>query len=119
VPAREAVLRSALAGLVMVGNLHFQAVTGGYFDDAAEHMPLLHLWSLGVEEQFYVVWPLLLAFLIRGRRSAIAWLGVASLALAQWLLTVEPEAAFYQMPARWWELAAGAWLAMRPLSAAP
>src|SRR5690606_20136774 len=88
-------------------------------DGASEHMPLLHLWSLGVEEQFYVAWPLVLAYLVRGRRAAVVLLGASSLLLAQWLLAVDPEAAFYQMPARWWEMAAGAWLAMRPLPGNP
>ena len=104
-----AVNRSATAAIAMVANLHFQAVTGGYFDAGADRMPLLHLWSLAVEEQFYFVWPLLL--LLR-RRWLLVALAIASFAFAQYWVWVNPEAAFYQMPARLWELAAGGLLAM-------
>jgi len=111
---QQRVLASALASLAMVGNFHFQAVTGGYFDAASEHMPLLHLWSLGVEEQFYLVWPLLLPLIVR-RRTVLLVIAALSLGLAEWWLRSNPEAAFYQMPPRAWELAGGAWLALRPL----
>ncbi|MFP3480791.1 acyltransferase, partial [Burkholderia sp. SIMBA_057] len=56
----------------------------GYFDTAAALKPLLHLWSLGVEEQFYLVWPILLLATVRARKSAfwpIALVGLCSLVL--------------------------------------
>jgi peptidoglycan/LPS O-acetylase OafA/YrhL len=117
---------SAAAALLFVGNAYFQATTGGYFDASAEQMPLLHLWSLAVEEQFYLVWPLALAGLLRLRRDwlrpAIAGLAVASFALATMLVANGPqggEIAFHQMPARFWELALGGLVATLPARRVP
>ena len=110
---RMAVVKSAVAAMAVAANFHFQAVTGGYWDASADSMPLLHLWSLAVEEQFYFVWPLLLALLYRFRRAplVLACLTIASFALAQ---TWPQEVAFYQMPARFWELAVGGLIAFAP-----
>ena len=85
----------------------------GYFDHASSGKPLLHLWSLGIEEQFYLAWPLLLWLLWRLRcmRTAICLLLCASLALGLWLTHASPVAAFYSPLSRFWELAAGALLA--------
>jgi len=112
------VTQSAAASLLFAGNLFFQTHTGGYFDPSAERMPLLHLWSLGVEEQFYLLWPLGFMVLIRWRRRSIflivALSALASLALAEVLIFKSPNAAFYQMPARFWELALGGLIALKP-----
>jgi len=119
---------SALASMAMAANVFFYAHTGGYFDGPAEFLPLLHLWSLGVEEQFYVVWPLLLLLALRSARAgrfrprAAMWalgLALVSLAAAEYLVrTGQASAAFYMMPFRLWELAAGALLALAPGAAA-
>jgi len=86
--------------------------TQGYFGPAAELQPLLHTWSLAVEEQFYLLFPLLLMLgWRRGRRRTacvLALLALASLALAQWASLYAPVAAFYLLPMRGWELLAGA-----------
>lgn len=86
----------------------------GYFDQAAEAKPLLHLWSLGVEEQFYIVWPLLLWAAHKARR--IGWvcaaIGLASFVTNVALIGHHPSAAFYWPVARMWELLAGAALAI-------
>lgn len=100
--------RSAIAAMAMAANVWFQLHTG-YFDVAADQQPLLHLWSLGVEEQFYLVWPLLLIAL-RRKPWVLAGLAVTSLALAE----VWPAGAFYSMPARFWELAVGGLIAFLP-----
>jgi peptidoglycan/LPS O-acetylase OafA/YrhL len=87
----------------------------GYFDSAAVTKPLLHLWSLGVEEQFYLLWPLFLIVLPLQRRIRI--LGVAlvvmlSLMLSENLAYSDPSHAFYLLHSRAWELGAGGLLAL-------
>lgn len=86
----------------------------GYFDVAAESKPLLHLWSLAVEEQFYLVWPILLASGVSRRVSlgkVIAVLFALSLAANLVLTGRATAASFYLLPTRFWELLAGAGLA--------
>lgn len=85
----------------------------GYFDIAAENKPLLHLWSLGVEEQFYIGWPLILAAAYRWRLnllSLICIISLASFALNLAVVHKYPDLAFYLPLTRAWELAAGAGL---------
>ena len=87
----------------------------GYFDRAAETKPLLHLWSLGIEEQFYVLWPLL--FLLLWQRQQQAALGVLILTLASFAVGIgigrdNPDASFYFPFARFWELGLGCLLAI-------
>ncbi len=87
----------------------------GYFDTAAERKPLLHTWSLAVEEQFYLLFPLLFLVLWRSRILfflVVSAIVVASLALAHWLSFEKPAAAFYLLPTRAWELCIGALLAI-------
>ena len=109
---------SAGAAMAFVANIFFQSTTGSYFDGRAEEMPLLHLWSLSVEEQFYLAWPAILLMLLRFRpdklQVLVVVLGAGSFALAQTLVLHDPESAFYQMPARLWELAAGGFIAATP-----
>jgi len=87
------------------------AVTAGYWDLASEYKPLLHAWSLGVEGQFYLVFPILIVFLIKGQRPLVLSLLVimsSSLFLADWASQTYPELAFYLLPMRLWEFALGA-----------
>ena len=83
----------------------------GYFEPAAELKPLLHTWSLAVEEQYYLLFPVLLILMLRlGRRWTIALLAaiaMLSLAAAQWGSIVDPTATFYLLPTRMWELLIG------------
>jgi peptidoglycan/LPS O-acetylase OafA/YrhL len=97
----------------------------GYFDAEAIRKPLLHLWSLGVEEQFYLFWPMLLLGL---RKLPARYLKMALLALsvASFLLNVsqvyalgDSVAAFYSPVTRLWELAAGGLLAIHWSDATP
>src|SRR5258707_10462035 len=86
----------------------------GYFDVEAAKKPLLHLWSLGIEEQFYLFWPLILMLAARLRLSLLAVasvIGIASFALNVTLIGVSPVATFYLPFTRAWELLAGAALA--------
>jgi peptidoglycan/LPS O-acetylase OafA/YrhL len=86
--------------------------TSGYFDTEAELKPLLHTWSLAVEEQFYLLYPLLFLLVwARGRRAFVVLLAVGaviSFALAEWASQLRPSATFYLLPTRAWELALGA-----------
>jgi peptidoglycan/LPS O-acetylase OafA/YrhL len=88
----------------------------GYFAPASESMPLLHTWSLAVEEQFYVVAPILLVLLARlgagTTRLVIAFLLLSSLAISQAGVAAESDAAFYLPHARAFELLIGVLLAM-------
>lgn len=86
----------------------------GYFDNAAELKPLLHLWSLGIEEQFYMVWPLLLWFAWKRRMNFFAVtvaVALASFAFNAYLIREDMVATFYSPLTRFWELLAGAVLA--------
>ncbi len=100
----------------LIANVHFYR-TGGYFSAPPEEKPILHMWSLAVEDQFYLTWPLLLlilsAFLTRrGTMAVVLTLCVASLAHAQSKLTTDADFAFYLLSARAWELLAGCLLAL-------
>jgi peptidoglycan/LPS O-acetylase OafA/YrhL len=83
----------------------------GYFDRAAESKPLLHLWSLGIEEQFYLLWPPLLVWAWRRRIDALsiaAGIVAGSFAINLFLLSrLEPSDAYYLSFARFWELLLG------------
>jgi peptidoglycan/LPS O-acetylase OafA/YrhL len=86
----------------------------GYFDIESAKKPLLHLWSLGIEEQFYLFWPLILMLVARLRWSLLAVaaaIGLASFALNVALIGAEPVATFYLPFTRAWELLVGAVLA--------
>jgi peptidoglycan/LPS O-acetylase OafA/YrhL len=103
------------AGAGFASNLLLWRQTGEYFAPAAELNPLLHLWSLGVEEQYYLLWPLLLYLLRSDRRHRIFWLiaGLAagSFALSIYLVDRSPIAAFYLPQSRFWELMTGSLIA--------
>jgi peptidoglycan/LPS O-acetylase OafA/YrhL len=106
------------ASAVSVGNIRFALAEGDYFANLAAPSPFLHFWSLGVEEQFYLIWPalLILAATARHIRRGV-WLALfnvflASLTAAAVLTTLAPNWAFYSLPTRAFELAAGGLLAV-------
>jgi len=109
----------ALSSLFFVGNIAFWR-GAGYFAADAETNPLLHMWSLGVEEQFYIFCPLFVFALIRyGNRHRHFWVLLAlasSLTLCVWMTPLKPSASFYLLPTRAWELLAGSLLATAPLN---
>jgi peptidoglycan/LPS O-acetylase OafA/YrhL len=106
---------SVMAVPMFVSNLLF-AKGGGYFDPQSETLPLLHTWSLGVEEQYYLFFPWLVLLLWRWGPRVQMWvlmaLAVLSLGLAQLFLLSHPSQVFYGLPTRAWELLAGAVLAL-------
>ncbi|MEZ5774209.1 MAG: acyltransferase family protein [Hyphomicrobiaceae bacterium] len=93
----------------------------GYFDTEAGEKPLLHLWSLAIEEQFYIVWPVLLLLIASRRHILIALVAITVLSFASNLATIgrHPEAAFYLPQNRFFELSIGALLAFFRLNAGP
>jgi peptidoglycan/LPS O-acetylase OafA/YrhL len=103
--------RSILAVCTFVSNIFFWKQIGYFASDAALQ-PLLHTWSLSVEEQYYVFFPIvLLVFWRLGRRPLIGLFSLATLAsflVAHWGSTNHPDAAFYLLPTRSWELLVGA-----------
>lgn len=92
-------------------------IKSGYFASAAEENPLIHTWSLAVEEQFYLLFPLImLVGLRRGRLILVlAILAAASLCLSIALTPRLPSFSFYLLPTRAWELLVGSLCALRPL----
>lgn len=114
--------KAALATLTFVANIYFWRDTN-YFARVAEEKPLLHMWSLGVEEQFYIFFPLLIMLLVWRTRRWAPW-AVLAMTVASYLLNIamvelgNTFPAFYLLPTRAWELGAGAFLALLPPAAA-
>lgn len=103
-----------IGALAFAANVVFWR-SAGYFTDSAETLPLLHLWSLGVEEQFYFIFPILLIMLTKHRLiSVLGMVFVSSLALSGYLSLQKPTFSFYMLPTRCWELGIGATLALYP-----
>ncbi len=109
--------QSLTAASLFASNLLFVRETG-YFDSTEGMLPLLHTWTLGVEEQFYLIFPLVLIACLRWRRGAmlpvVAVLGGLSFVLALVLAGHWPQGAFYLLPTRFWEFALGACCALLP-----
>ena len=112
--------KTALAAFLGLSNWVMQQNTETYFAPRSEYNPFTHTWSLGVEEQFYVIFPLLCLLWLRARKNRpsfsplvlafIACLGLGSLAGCIWATSAQPNAAFYSIAFRFWELVAGALL---------
>jgi peptidoglycan/LPS O-acetylase OafA/YrhL len=110
--------RSLLAMTFFVSNIFFKREAGtSYFDRTSDSQPLLHTWSLSVEEQFYLFLPaalILLARWAKRRRIEYLWLGVIiSFFMNVWGTVYRPQSAFYILIPRAWELLIGALLAMK------
>ena len=111
--AQLGVLKAALATTLYSSNIYFAHSQLDYFAQATAANPLLHTWSLAVEEQFYVGWPILLLLLTRMSKNVkvkiwvIALLTLVSFAGCIWLTDFNRVAAYFQSPARAWEFSAG------------
>tara|TARA_B100000900_G_scaffold408388_1_gene422578 strand:- start:374 stop:2341 length:1968 start_codon:yes stop_codon:yes gene_type:complete len=101
---------SLIAVSLFVSNILFWRQSG-YFAPAAEEMPLLHTWSLAVEEQYYLLFPIFLILAWRFGKKGVFWMiiviGVVSLFLSEWGWRNQEAANFYLAPTRAWELLAG------------
>lgn len=107
---------SVMAAVLFVGNFYFATRTG-YFQESAAELPLLHTWSLGIEEQFYLVWPLLALLALRRLTipqvtALLAVVLAASFASAVRYAARSPDIGFFLTQCRAWELAAGCMLAL-------
>ena len=111
---------SSGTALLGISNIKF-FLRNEYFDSSSTLLPMLMTWSLGVEEQFYLLFPLLMYGIARWQPAKVAKcllvIGVLSFICCLWMTLHTPQAAFFLLPARIWELGAGAWLAVRMATA--
>ena len=107
---------SAIAAALSAANVYFWLfLDTSYFAQSSETVPLLHMWSLGVEEQFYLVWPalMIIAMKLGGKRllaTAALIIAIASFAVSEYYVTRDPSFAYYMLPSRAGELLVGALL---------
>ena len=113
------IARDATAAALYVSNLSFAAQATDYFAAGSAPSPVLHYWSLGVEEQYYLLWPAIILLTTRGARQPVRRIGAAvvaifalSLGFAAWLAGASLPWAFFSLPSRAWELALGGMLAV-------
>lgn len=113
---------SCLAAISIGSNVYFWG-RQGYFAEHIPEQPLLHTWSLGLEEQFYLVFPAALWVACRFTRRIRSWAFVAvagvSFALSLWMTGRHPGAAFYLLPTRAWEFLLGGLIALRAPAMTP
>lgn len=110
---------SALATAISGANIFFTYfLDTSYFAPGSDTVPLLHMWSLGVEEQFYLLWPIFLLFVLKWRRWLLVTLLaliMASIAIGEWQIRSEQlEWAYYMLPSRAFQLAIGGALTFLP-----
>jgi peptidoglycan/LPS O-acetylase OafA/YrhL len=123
---RESGARDIVASLLYFANFRFANRSLDYFDQGDQASPVLHFWSLSVEEQFYIFWPMLIVlglWVFKRLNRAVTLFFLCSLALASfgamiYWAKIEPSRAFFDTESRVWQLATGAILAVR-LSATP
>jgi peptidoglycan/LPS O-acetylase OafA/YrhL len=116
------VLKDAVATMLYASNIYFSHNKRNYFFPGIPPSPLIHTWSLAVEEQFYIVWPILLLALARFRMSAklkvatLAAITAISFAIFVWLMSFSESRAYFLSPARAWEFGAGGLASFVPVA---
>jgi len=110
------IAKSILAALTFTSNVFFW-LESDYFAASAFTLPLLHTWSLGIEEQFYIFFPLLLiiTYKLKIHKLAITAAAITSFLIALYFIKSSPPATFYLLPSRAWELLLGSLLALNLL----
>jgi peptidoglycan/LPS O-acetylase OafA/YrhL len=115
------VLKDAVATMLYSSNIYFCQAKRSYFFPGIPPSPLIHTWSLAVEEQFYLAWPVLLLLLARFTKSTrvkvffLALITLVSFAGFIWLAGINEIMAFFQSPARAWEFSIGGLASFAPL----
>ena len=106
--------QDGIATALMGGNILFAHQKNDYLSQSLDPSPFLHYWSLGVEEQFYLIWPIIFLLLIRKRRALVIPLFFVTALFALWYTTYAPISSFYLPFSRAFEFLAGAIIALYP-----
>jgi peptidoglycan/LPS O-acetylase OafA/YrhL len=113
-PERNNLIYQSIASIFSFSNIYLLRTTGGYWDSASENIPLLHTWSLSLEEQFYLLLPVILFFINKYFRKfpfkILIALLIFSLIACYFVTIFRKNAAFYLLPTRMWELLLGSLL---------
>lgn len=104
-------------GFLSVGNFYLANTTDGYFAKEIDEIPFVHTWSLSVEEQFYLLWPILLLFVLKrfSYKTSVRIFGlllVSALLYSEWMVNDNPVSAYFLLPSRFYELLLGSILGL-------